>query len=98
MNISLAWAQAVPAAGAAMRTAASSAIVMRRRVMGAPPCSSGMTRSVRERPEPQLLLGDLPEAREPVRLRDQEEDDEAAEDHQLDLLLEGHRHRDAHQV
>src|SRR5260221_14141061 len=35
---------------------------------------------MRERPEPQLLLGDLPQPGQAVRLDDQEEDDQAAED------------------
>src|SRR5438477_10407153 len=43
---------------------------------------------VRERPQAQLFLGDLPQPGEAVRLHDQEEDDERAEDHQLDLLLQ----------
>src|SRR5690348_2577238 len=35
---------------------------------------------MRERPEAKLLLKDLPQAGEPVRLDDEEEDDQAAED------------------
>src|SRR3990170_4435398 len=46
---------------------------------------------VREWPQAQLLLGDLPEPRQSVGLDDQEEQDEAPEDHQLDLLQERHR-------
>src|SRR6476619_491390 len=41
--------------------------------------------SVRERPQPQLVLGDLPQACESVRLDDQEEDDQAAKGHQLEV-------------
>src|SRR5687768_7524111 len=44
--------------------------------------------SMRERPQPQLLLGDLPEAGKAVRLDDEEEDDEPAEDDELQV---GHR-------
>src|SRR5262249_61208697 len=47
--------------------------------------------SVRERPEPQLLLRDLPEPRQSVRLDHEEENDQAAEHHELDLLLQRHR-------
>src|SRR5436305_11663041 len=43
-------------------------------------------RLIGERPHPQLLLADLPQAREPVRLDDQEEDDERAHDHELQLF------------
>src|SRR5215510_3325287 len=56
------------------------------------------SRLVRKRPKTKLFLRDLPEPREAVRLRDQEEDDETAEDHQLDLLLQGHRQSEAHGV
>src|SRR3954471_14808981 len=48
-----------------------------------------------ERPQAQLLLGDLPQAREPVWLDDQEEDDEAAEDDRLAVGNHGMRHLDA---
>src|SRR5581483_4084944 len=51
--------------------------------------------SVRERPPPQLLLRELPQPRQPARLDGQEEQDEAAEHHQLDLLLEGDRQAEA---
>src|SRR5258708_1588289 len=40
---------------------------------------------IRKRPDPQLLLADLPEARQSPGLDDQEEDDEAAEDHGLQV-------------
>jgi hypothetical protein len=49
---------------------------------------SGMQRSmdsVRERPQAQLLLADLPQPGQAVRLDDQEEDDQAAEDDQLEV-------------
>ena len=41
--------------------------------------------SVRERPQPQLLLADLPQPGEAVRLDDQKEDDQPAEHHQLEV-------------
>src|SRR4051812_28352000 len=53
---------------------------------------------VRKWPQPKLLLADLPQASQPVRLHDEKEDDEAAEDHALDLLLQRYRHRPAGQV
>src|SRR4029453_11533006 len=53
---------------------------------------------MRKRPQAELLLGDLPEPREAVRLHDQEEEDEAAEDHHLDLLHERHRQVDPQRV
>src|SRR5687768_12304867 len=53
------------------------------------------TASVRERPEPQLLLADRPQAREPARLDDQEEDDERPEDHELYVRDHRRRQRDA---
>src|SRR5262249_22149234 len=59
-------------------------------VVRRPPMSS-----MRERPQSQLLLGDLPKSGEPVRLDDEEEDDESAEDHDLELLLQGNGHRHA---
>src|SRR5918996_6134295 len=39
--------------------------------------------SIWKRPAAQLFLADLPEAGEPVRLDDQEEDDQRAKDHEL---------------
>src|SRR5437762_2387638 len=41
--------------------------------------------SMRERPQPKLFLSDLPEARESMRLDDQEEDDKSAEHHELEI-------------
>ena len=41
---------------------------------------------MRERPEPQLLLGDLPQTRQAVGFHDQEEHDQSAEQHGLELL------------
>ena len=41
--------------------------------------------SMRERPEPQLLLAGRPQACDAVRLLDQEEDDQAAKDNQLGM-------------
>src|SRR6185295_1667986 len=42
-------------------------------------------KSVGKRPQAELFLRDLPEPREAMRLDDQEEDDEPAEDHQLEI-------------
>jgi len=41
--------------------------------------------SVRERPEPQLLLADGPESRQTIRLDNQEKHDKRAEDHRLQI-------------
>src|SRR6185312_13105316 len=41
--------------------------------------------SVRERPESELFLGDLPDARQPMRFQDQKKDDQSAEYHQLEV-------------
>src|SRR5438477_6828897 len=46
--------------------------------------------SMGERPEPQLFLGDLPQARKPQRLDDEEKDDERAEQDQSQV---GHEPR-----
>src|SRR6478752_3123189 len=48
--------------------------------------------SVRERPQSQFFLGDLPDARKPVRLDDQEEDDQPAEYHQLEVRADAAGH------
>src|SRR5262245_53164437 len=93
MNTSAAWAD--NAHGPTAMAAASPAIQSARTFM-----SSSLSRcdrilesfSVRERPQPVLLLGGLPEPRQAVRLDDQKEDDESAEDHQFDFLRERHRH------
>src|SRR5262249_6536585 len=42
--------------------------------------------SIWERPHPQLLFGDLPQARQPVRLDHQEEDDERPLDHERQVV------------
>src|SRR5437879_961754 len=81
MNTSLDWAAA--SIGAASTSAARAAIQIRRIFM------TLSFRSVGKRPQSQLLFRDLPEPRQTARLHDQEEDDQSAEDHQLDLLLEG---------
>ena len=86
MKIVLSCAADAPAARRPSGDAQPQAIASCHGCLLAPPWSS-----VRERPQPELLLGDLPEPREPVRLDDQEEDDEPAEDHQLDLLQQRHR-------
>src|SRR5262245_65343699 len=84
------WPSAVPASGpmasAATRLTAIDDVLILMDVL---------LRSVRKRPQPQLLLGDLPQSREPQGLDDQEEDDEPAEHHQLDLLLERDRQVEA---
>src|SRR6266852_4276611 len=85
MNTSLGWAAA--SIGAAITSAASAAIQILPTLM----TLSLRLRSVGKRPESQLLFRDLPEPRQPSRLDDQEENDQSAEDHQLDLLLEGDR-------
>src|SRR5262245_34721242 len=41
--------------------------------------------SIRERPKPELFLGDGPQPGEAVRLHDQEEHDQEAEQHELDV-------------
>src|SRR3712207_7931869 len=51
--------------------------------------------SVGERPHPELLFADLPEPREAVRLDDQEEDDESANDHEAQVLYGGRMDGDA---
>src|SRR5262245_48678027 len=81
-------ASTAPASGPAARATATRTTSMVLSFIG----PSGL---VRKRPQAQLLLGDLPEPREAVRLDDQEEDDEAAEHHELDLLLQRHRHVEA---
>src|SRR5215470_14873789 len=87
MKTSLLWAEAPATSGPTAITRATSAINVTRSFIVA------SCRSVRERPQPQFLLGDLPEPRETVRLHDQKEDDQCPEHHQLDLLLEGDRQR-----
>src|SRR5262245_46221179 len=54
--------------------------------------------SIRERPHAKFLLGDLPESGEPVRLSDQEQDDEPAEHHQFEFFLKSHGHLDSQPV
>src|SRR5256885_12148864 len=51
-----------------------------------------------KRPEPQLFLGDLPQAGETVRLDDQEKDDQAAEDDGFGIRDHGVRHLHAERV
>src|SRR5271166_986676 len=63
-------------------------------IVGCPPLKRLKARhdrpsaSMRERPEPQLLLADRPKSRQTVRLDDQEEDDQRAEDHRLQIGYE----------
>src|SRR5215471_18313588 len=53
--------------------------------------------SVRERPETQLLFADLPQPREPVRFHRQEEDDQGAERHELQVRGEALAHASGEQ-
>src|SRR5438477_7856536 len=85
MNTSLPWANTAAASGPTASVMASAPIHMPRVLI------VSSSRSVREGPQPQFFLADLPEPREAVRLHDQEEDDQRAEHHQLDLLLQGDR-------
>src|SRR6185436_18645138 len=84
MKISLACAAASCAMPSAPATAIASAAawVLIECLMLLPPLMCG---SVRKRPQPQLLLPDRPEPREAVRLDDEEEDDEGAENHDFDV-------------
>src|SRR4029434_3364951 len=84
-------ASTAPASGPAASATAMRMTSMRRRFMG----PSGL---VGKRPQTKLLLGDLPEPRESVRLHDQEEYEYPAEHHELDLLLQRHRHGEAQRV
>src|SRR6059036_947105 len=54
--------------------------------------------SMRERPQTQLLLGDLPEPGQALRLDDQEEDDQYAEDDGLQVRHDGVRDLDAEEL
>src|SRR5262245_51201337 len=96
MNTSFDWPSAAGTSGPAASAAIRSPITYR-------PMSIALLRwgawgSVRKRPQPQLLLRDLPEPREPVRLDDEEEHDQRAEDHELELLGQRDRQLDAHRV
>src|SRR5262245_3937477 len=96
MKISFACANTPVASGAATRATMSAPTSHLLTFMPVSPLSaerlmSPNDLSVRERPEPQLLLRDLPEPRESVRLDHEEENDQATEHHELDLLLQRHR-------
>src|SRR5262249_23394492 len=93
MKIVFSWAGAVATSGPATVRVASRPMASMRALMVA-----SLTALMRKRPQPELLLRDLPESREAARLDDQEEDDQPAKDHQLDLLLEGHRQLEPHRV
>src|SRR5438105_7885284 len=93
MKIELPCASAPVTSGPAASTRASTATMTVLTLIGCLLCLS-----VRKRPQAQLLLADLPEAREPVRLHDQEEEDEPAEHHQLDLFLQRDRQQEPHRV
>eukprot|EP01022_Parablepharisma_sp_SALTPOND_P036534 TRINITY_DN997_c0_g4_i1.p1 TRINITY_DN997_c0_g4~~TRINITY_DN997_c0_g4_i1.p1 ORF type:complete len:1552 (+),score=442.93 TRINITY_DN997_c0_g4_i1:2334-6989(+) len=54
--------------------------------------------SVRERPQAQFFLGDLPQPGQSVRLGDEEEDDQRAEHHQLDMRHRGVGERQVQQL
>src|SRR5688500_19025730 len=93
MKIDCPWASTEPASGPAARASANATTKSRFDVMHASFCSL-----VRERPQSELLLRDLPQPREPVGLDDQEEEDEPTEHHQLDLFGEGHGQVQSHGV
>src|SRR5215831_20549833 len=80
MKISLGWAAAP--IGAASTSAAKAAVQIVRILM------TLSFRSMGKRPQSELLLRDLPEPGQAARLDDQEKDDQSAEHHQLDLLLQ----------
>src|SRR5688572_9997594 len=88
MKMSLAWPEA--GAGASEGPAATKTAT---RAMSS--VRSFMSLSfvlVRERPQAQLFLADLPQPRQSMRLHDEKEDDQASEHHQLDVLLKRHVH------
>src|SRR5688572_2473613 len=98
-NCSLAWACAAPltATEAAVASAAHSRPALALRFISIPPPEkrpSMIAPSVRERPEPQLLLADRPQAGQPVRLQDQENHDQGAENHEFHVRGGGGRDRD----
>src|SRR5215831_12991467 len=83
MKISFACANTRFAIGAATRATMSVPTSHLLTFMPVSPLSAERLRartmfSVRERPEPELLLRNLPEPRESVRLHHEEEDDQAA--------------------
>src|ERR1700674_3559620 len=92
MKMDLSCARADMAIGPAATTMASMAI---RNIFSLMVPSSGV---VRERPQAQFLLRDLPEPRQALWLYDQKKDDEPTEDHQLDLLLERDGQLESHGV
>src|SRR5512144_3026129 len=59
-------------------------------------CTSTSTFSMRKRPDPELLLPDLPEPGEAVWLDDEEDDDQRTEADQLQLAQEPRLHIPAH--
>src|ERR1700759_3263398 len=48
--------------------------------------------SIREWPDPHLLLADLPKTREPARFDDQEQDDQSAHSHEGQMLDRGRQY------
>src|SRR5574337_86059 len=85
MKIVLSWLHATGAMGPTMTPAVNSTTKSSLAFM----FSSSLL--VGKRPESQLFLCDLPKPRQPVRLDDEEEDDQAAEDHRLQLFLQRDR-------
>src|SRR5262245_45608163 len=106
MKIDPPWARAAEASGPAASASASTAtmtfLTLIRCLLSrwAPTAGGPQTPlpSVWKGPQAKLFLGDVPEPCEPVRLHDQKEDDEPAEDHQLDLLLQRDGEREPERV
>src|SRR5215813_3703058 len=100
MNSSLPWASAIPASGAptsAVTTKPTRTFLpLIRSSSAASMGAASNPDSMRKGPQPELLLRDLPQPCEAARLGDQEEDDERAEHHDLELLRERHGQVDAH--
>src|SRR5256712_11833754 len=90
MNTALGCDGAAAAIGPATSAPASAPLNSVLRVM------SVLLYLVGKRPQAQFLLGYLPEPRQSVRLDNQKEDDETAEHHQLELLLQGDRQAQTH--
>src|SRR5271165_3192235 len=55
-------------------------------------------KSMRERPEAKLFLGDLPQAREAIWLDDQEKDDQSTEYDHLEIGHQARRQREAQEA
>src|ERR671931_606992 len=61
-------------------------------------CSRFGRPSIRERPQPELFFPDRPQPGEPVRLHDQEEYDEGAEQHEFDMRDRRRRQADSQEA